>query len=141
MNGKTIAVLEDDYYQAEGLRLVLEKKFPQCDIQLCRTEEEFDRCLGAVSPDVAIVDWIVFKPGDSSEDSYTAGMRAIRGLLERPGGRYIPVIIRTLLAAYIVAPYVKQLGAVDVPVVGKSVNDDERLVKILHGWLSCPKIV
>ncbi len=137
MAERRIAVVEDDDFQVAGLTLLLERNFSGCSIRVFRSEQEFDQALETIQADVVIMDCILVRGLASNEDNnpFVAGIRAIQKLRSHPASRQTPVVLRTLVDEYELSPYFAQLDS-GVSYVGKSIEDDSRLVQLLKDRLA-----
>lgn len=130
----TITVLEDDFYQMQLFEQMIRDHFPHCILNRCRDLKDIEESLGTSPPDVAVIDWVIFGRDGPSPSDYSAGLRAVESLRKVSTGKEVQIIIRTLMASYSIAPYLKKWGVEEIPVLGKSMSDDQRLVKMIKAW-------
>jgi CheY-like chemotaxis protein len=134
-------IVEDDDLQAEFLERLLHNKLPDHRTHRLKSEADFRAGLASglvFQASVIVMDcllpWDAASPGAATTGNrFTGGIRCIRGLRDQEPSPPIPVIFRSHIEAWDIAPHLETLSAVHI--VGKSVDEDERLIELLSHLL------
>ncbi|GEM_PF-2256619 len=123
-----ILLFEDDYMQARGISVGLEREFPAADIIVVASEYDFyegitNDTFGALRPNLAILDvlgrWanpspVMPEPPREVSDGgfFGAGIRCARKLRDNNSTKSVPIIFYTVLGPEKLPQDVESLGRV-----------------------------